>query len=556
MLRGKNYEEVCHNFCWEIPEYYNIGVDVCDKWAKDKYRLALIYVDADEKDHKYTFWELKNLSNQLANAMRANGIEREDRVGILLSQRPETLISHIATYKLGAIAVQLLTLFGPDAIEYRLQDSEARAVITDNENFSKLKEIKDRLPHLKIIMVIDSDKEENVLDFWTCLKKGSREFTPVLTKPKDPALIIYTSGTTGQPKGTLHGHQILLGILPGFEFLHNLFPRQGDLMWTPLDWAYIGGSYDALFPTLHHGYPMLAYRARKFDPEKSFYMMDKYGVRNLMAVPTVLRMMMHAVKIPKDRYNLQLRSITVGGETLGEELSQWSKDVLGVELNEQYGQTECDLVIGFCADVMKIVPGAIGKAVPGHTVKIIDEEGKIAKPGELGEIAVKQPDPVMFLEYWRNPQATGEKFISDWMRTGDYGRQDENGYFWFTGRQDDIIECGGYRIGPGEIEECLMKHEAVALVGVIGVPDPIRGEIVKAFILPQEGVKADKDLEDSIKEFVKTRLEAHAYPREVAFLKDMPMTKTGKILKKELHKIHEEQTAAAKKRGTKILETG
>ncbi|MGD8881992.1 MAG: AMP-binding protein [Desulfobacterales bacterium] len=547
MLRGKTYEEVCNNFSWEIPEYYNIGVDVCDKWANDKYRVALIYVDPDEKDHKYTFWELKNLSNQLANAMRANGIEREDRVGILLSQRPETLISHIATYKLGAIAVQLLTLFGPHAIEYRLQDSEAKAVITDIENLSKIKEIKDRLPSLKMIMVIDPGKEDNVLDFWACLQKGSREFKPILTKPKDPALIIYTSGTTGQPKGTLHGHQILLGILPGFEFYHNLFPKQGDLMWTPLDWAYIGGSYDALFPTLHHGYPMLAFRARKFDPEKSFYMMVKYGVRNLMAVPTVLRMMMHAVERPKERYDLQLRSITVGGETLGEELSQWSIDALGVELNEQYGQTECDLVIGFSTEVMKIVPGAIGKAVPGHTVKIIDEEGQIAKPGELGEIAVKQPDPVMFLEYWRNPESTNEKFIGDWMRTGDYGRQDENGYFWFTGRQDDIIESGGYRIGPGEVEECLMKHEAVSLVGVIGVPDPIRGEIVKAFILPKEGVKADKDLEDSIKEFVKTRLEAHAYPRAVVFLKDMPMTKTGKILKKELRKIHEEQMAAAKK---------
>jgi acetyl-CoA synthetase len=543
MLRGRTYEELYSNFKWEIPQYYNIGVDVCDKWADDKNRLALIYADPHGIDRKYTFSELRNISNRLANALKAHGITRKDRVAILLSQRPETLISHISVYKLGAIAVQLLTLFGPDAIEFRLQDSAAKAVITDKENLSKIWEIKERLPGLKLVIAIDADKEEGAVDFWQCVERGSRDFTPVRTKSDDPALIIYTSGTTGQPKGTLHGHRILPGILPGFEFYHNLFPRKGDLMWTPLDWAYIGGSYDALFPTLHHGFPMLAYRPRKFDAEEAFYMMAKHGVRNLMAVPTVLRMMMHAVKDPRNRYDLQLRSITAGGETLGEALCDWTREYLGVEINEQYGQTECDLVVGFCSEVMSRVPGAIGKAVPGHLVEIINEDGRVAKQDEIGEIAVKGPDPVMFLEYWKNPQATKDKFIGQWMRTGDYGRKDQNGCFWFSGRQDDIIESGGFRIGPGEVEACLMKHRAVALVGVIGVSDPIRGEIVKAFILPKEGVTPDRALEESIKEHVKKRLEAHAYPREVEFLEEMPMTKTGKILKQELRRIHEGQRA-------------
>ncbi|MGD1985516.1 MAG: AMP-binding protein, partial [Desulfobacterales bacterium] len=363
MLRGATYAELCRNFKWEIPQYYNIGVDVCDKWADDPTRLALIYVDPHERDQQYTFRDLRDTSNQLANALKANAIKRGDRIGILLSQRPETLISHIAIYKLGAIAVQLLTLFGPDALEFRLQDSGARAVVTDKENMSKIFEIKERLPGLKLIIVVDAGQQVGVLDFWKCVAKGRRQFSPAKTKPDDPALIIYTSGTTGQPKGTLHGHRLLLGILPGFEFYHNLFPRRGDLLWTPLDWAYIGGSYDALFPTLHHGYPVLAYRPRKFDPEKAFYMMAEYGVRNLMAVPTVLRMMMHAVRRPRERYDLQLRSITAGGETLGEALSDWTREQLGVEINEQYGQTECDLVVGFCSEVMKTVPGSIGKAV-------------------------------------------------------------------------------------------------------------------------------------------------------------------------------------------------
>ena len=541
MLQGKTYEEVCKNFKWKIPKYYNIGVDVCDKWAIDKTRLALIYIDPDGIAQKYTFRALKDISNQLANALRANGIGQTDRVGILLSQQPETLISHIAVYKLGAVAVQLLTLFGPDAIEFRLQDSGSKALITDKTNLPKIYEIKERLPQLELLIAIDSGKDNYVMDFWDCVEKGSRDFSPVNTRPDDPALIIYTSGTTGQPKGTLHGHRLLLGILPGFEFYHNLFPRKGDLMWTPLDWAYIGGSYDSLFPALHHGCPVLAYRPRKFDPEGAFYMMAKYGVRNLMAVPTVLRMMKHAVSRPRERYDINLRSITAGGETLGQELCDWTKECLGIEINEQYGQTECDLVVGFCSEIMNIVPGSIGKAVPGHVVEIIDEDGQIAEDGSLGEIAIKAPDPVMFLEYWKNQRATKDKFIGDWLRTGDYGRKDEQGNFWFSGRRDDIIESSGFRIGPGEIEECLMKHRAVALVGVIGVPDPIRGEIVKAFILPKEDQAPNEALKKSIKDHVKMRLEAHAYPREVVFVDEMPRTSTGKILRDKLRKIHEAQ---------------
>ena len=411
-------------------------------------------------------------------------------------------------------------------------------MITDSANLAKILEIKERLPALKLILVVDSDGLPGILDFWGCVQKGRPYFKPVQTRADDPALIIYTSGTTGPPKGTLHAHRILLGILPGFEFYHNLFPQKGDLVWTPLDWAYIGGSYDTLFPTLHHGYPVLAFRARKFDPDESFSLMAKYGVRNMMAVPTVLRLMMHAVENPREKYDLRLRSITAGGETLGAELYQWSRRALGVELNEQYGQTECDYVIGFCSEVMEVVPGAIGKAVPGHQVDILTANGDVAKAGELGEIAVRCPDPVMFLEYWGDPQATRKKFSGEWMRTGDYGVRDENGHFWFTGRQDELIESGGYRIGPGEVEDCLMKHAAVKLVGVIGVPDDIRGEIVKAYIVLKKGFEPDTVLQESIQQHVKSQLEAHAYPREVEFIRQMPMTKTGKILKNELRKMH------------------
>ena len=537
MLNGQTYEEVCRNFSWKIPDRFNIGVDVCDKWAEGKKRLALIYVGPDEKEQRFSFQDLKALSNRLANALKANGAKQGDRVGILLPQCPETLLSHLAVYKLGCIALPLLTLFGPMALEYRLKDSAAKIVITNNENLSKIIEIRDQLPDLDLIMVVGGVSDGDTMDFWKSVSKGSLDFKPVATLADDPALIIYTSGTTGQPKGTLHAHRLLLGIMPGFEYYHNLFPQNGDLMYTPLDWAYIGGSYDALFPTLHHGVPMLAFRPPKFDPEKAFYMMEKYAVRNLMVVPTALRIMMNDVENVQGRYKIDLRSVTAGGETLGEELYQWSREALGVDLNEQYGQTECDLVVGFSCQVMPIVQGAIGKAVPGHRVEILNQSGDIAADNEVGEICIRRPDPVMFLEYWNNPEATAEKFAGQWMKTGDLGRKDENGHFWFTGRADDLIESGGYRIGPGEVEECLMNHEAVALVCVIGVPDPVRGQIVKAFIVPKEGFKPDLALEESIRNHVKGKLEAHAYPRAIQFLEEMPMTKTGKILKNKLKEM-------------------
>ena len=542
---GKTYEEIYQNFKWEIPEYYNIGEDICDKWATQRHRLALIYRDQDGKEQKYTFWELKNLSNQLANVLSANGIMKGDRVGILLPQCPETLISHISIYKLGGIAVPLFILFGPQALEYRLGNSQAKGVITDRVNLPKILEIRDSLPNLKIIMVVNSEGIESVLDFWGSIEKASRYFTLVSTKAEDPALIIYTSGTTGPPKGALHAHRVLLGHLPGVEFPHNLFPKEGDFFWTPADWAWIGGLIDVLFPSLHHGVPVLAYRATKFDSEEAFYLIAKYGIRNSFMPATALNMM-RQVENPKERYDYKMRSIGSGGETLGEGLLEWGKEIMGLEINEFYGLTECNLVVGNCAEVMKPIRGSMGKAIPGHMVEIINANGEVLKSGEYGEIAVKSPDPVMFLGYWGNPEATKGKFIGDWLRTGDMGKKDKNGHFWFVGREDDVIESGAYRIGPGEVEDCLMRHKAVALAAVVGVPDKIRGEIVKAFIVPKEGVEVNKALEDELKQFVKTKLEAYAYPREIEFVRDLPRTTTGKIMRKELRKMDMERKAEGK----------
>ncbi len=536
MLEKKDtYEEVYRSFRWQIPEEYNIGVDICDKWAGERYRLALIYEDEAGHTEQYTFWDINNLSNRLANAFSAHGIKRGDRVGILLPQCPETAIAHVAIYKLGAIAVPLATLFGPDALEYRLENSGAKAVITDGDNSNKIDSIRENLPELRLLFVTRGKPEGGALDFWKTLEKGASRFEPVRTKADDPALIIYTSGTTGPPKGALHAHRVVLGHIPGVEFFHNFFPRQDDLYWTPSDWAWAGGLLDVLLPSWHHGVPVLAYRARKFDPEQAFHFIAKYGVRNAFIVPTALKLM-RQVENPKERYDYSMRTIGSGGETLGEELLNWGREVMDLEINEFYGQTEVNLVVGNCCEIMPVRRGSMGKPIPGHRVGVVDEGGNIMPPGEVGEIAILRPDPVMFLNYWGNPEATKKKFVGDWSLTGDLGRQDEDGYLWYVARKDDVITSSGYRIGPAEIEDCLLKHPAVALSAVIGKPDPVRTEVVKAFIVLKEGFPVSEGLSAEISAFVRNRLAAHEYPREIEFVAELPMTSSGKIIRGELRR--------------------
>jgi acetyl-CoA synthetase len=543
MLPKKNsYEEVYQGFHWRIPQYYNMGVDICDKWAGQRYRLALIYDDGNGKSEKYTFWDIQNLSNRLANALRANGIERGDRIGILLPQCPETAIAHVAIYKLGAIAIPMATLFGPDALEYRLNNSGAKAVITDGDNVHKIVSLREKVPQLKLVIVTKGGKEPGSLDFWEMVGKGASSFKPVRTKADDPALIIYTSGTTGPPKGALHAHRVLLGHIPGVEFFHNFFPKPGDVYWTPSDWAWAGGLLDVLLPSWHHGVPVFAYRAKKFDPEQAFFFIAKYGVRNAFIVPTALKLM-RQVENPRKRYDYSMRTIGSGGETLGEELLNWGREVMGLQINEFYGQTEVNLVVGNSCEIMPVRRGSMGKPIPGHRVEVVDETGKIMPPGETGEIAILRPDPVMFLNYWQNPEATERKFVGDWSLTGDLGKKDEDGYLWYIARKDDVITSAGYRIGPAEIEDCLLRHHAVSLCAVIGKPDPVRTEVVKAFIVLKQGVTASPDLSTEIREFIRNRLAAHEYPREIEFVEELPMTSSGKIIRGELRRKEVEKQA-------------
>jgi len=530
MLRpGHSYDEVYGGFRWELPERFNIGIAACDRHADGTSKLALVYEAPDGRVERFSFDDLKHLSNLCVNALATFGIGRGDRVGVLLPQRPETAIAHLAIYKLGAVAVPLFVQFGPDALEHRLADSGAKALITDGENLPK---ITADLPDLATVLIVEGDSNGHKL-FWPTLERARDDFSPADTGRDDPALIIYTSGTTGKPKGALHAHRVLLGHLPGVQLPHDFFPHPGDLYWTPADWAWIGGLLDVLLPSLYFGVPVLAHRARKFDPDEAFALIGRHGVRNAFLPPTALKMM-RPLPSPRERFGLALRSVASGGEALGEDILAWSKDALGVAVNEFYGQTEANLLVGNCASLYPVRPGSMGRPIPGHAVAVVSPEGEPMPAGETGIIAVRRPDPVMFLGYWNNPEATAAKFTGDWCLTGDVALQDEDGYIWYKGRQDDLISSGGYRIGPTDIEDCLMKHRAVLMAAAVGQPDPVRGEVVKAFVVPQPGVAAHPGLAEEIRAFVGERLAWYQAPREIVFVDELPLTATGKIIRREL----------------------
>ncbi len=530
----RDYSRLAREFQWAVPARYNIGVDICDRWALTHPGRPAILDDRARGVVVLTYGELMDRSNRLANALRARAVGRGDRVAILLPQSVATAVAHVAIYKLGAVALPLASLFGLDALDFRLRDAGARALVTDAAGVAKLRTIQAERPldTLETLLSVDGP-DGTAVDLDAVIASASPDFHAVDTGADDPAMMIYTSGTTGSPKGALHAHRVLLGHLPGVQFPHEFFPQAGDLFWTPADWAWAGGLLNVLLPSLRFGVPVVARRFDRFDAEAAFELMSRLKVRNAFIPPTALRML-RSVANPRKRFPLALRTLASGGESLGAETYAWGQTTLGLTINEFYGQTECNLVLSSCAAIGVSRAGAIGKPTPGHRVAVIRPDGTICDAGEQGQIAVARPNPVMFLEYWGNPEATRAKFIGDWMTTGDQGSVDADGYVFFLGRDDDVITSSGFRIGPTEIEDCLLRHPAVAMAAAVGKKDALRTEIVKAFIVPRAGVSPSSELVTDIQSFVRTRLSAHEYPREVEFIDELPLTTTGKIIRRIL----------------------
>ena len=535
------------SFRWQVPARYNIARACCGRWAEDRTRFALYYEDEAGHTEAWSFWDVQQAANRLSNVLGAMGVMAGDRVAIILPQRPETGIAHMACYQMGAIAVPVSHLFGADALEFRLTHAGVRVAIIDEGGLEKLGAVRDKLPDLRHVIGVGGARESWVREWNTLLPLASSLYVPRDTAADDAAMIIYTSGTTGNPKGALIAQRSLIGNLSGFVCSHDFYPRRGDMFWSPADWAWTGGLFDALLPSWNFGQPILGYRGR-FDPEKAFWLMQKYGIRNAFLFPTALKMMMKAVPQPKEKYDLPLRSIMSAGETVGEAVCHWAQEALGVTVNEMYGQTEINYIVGNCAAVTAPKPGAMGRGYPGHQLGVLDDEGNPVAPGEMGEVCVQRScngemDPVFMLGYWQNPEATAEKFfgggIDDaqaWGRTGDLAKMDEDGVLWYQGRSDDMFKSAGYRIGPGEIENCLVKHAAVANAAVIGAPDPVRGTVVKAFIVLQAGEKPSAELEASLQQHVRQYLAPYEYPKIIEFIDALPMTTTGKVQRRLLRR--------------------
>lgn len=484
---------------WNIPDRLNMAQQ-CLAHPQD----AVALIELTEQGRRdISFGALSEMTDALARALLRR-VRPGDRIGVLLSQSPWCAAAHLAIWKIGAISVPLFKLFKHDALASRVGDAGCVLVLTDDEGAALLGDL---------------------AEAWRADEVGlAGEPVPFsATRSEDPAVLIYTSGTTGAPKGALHAHRVLAGHLPGVALSHDQLGKVGDCLWTPADWAWIGGLFDVLMPGLALGVPVVAARMAKFSPAECLGVIEAAGVRNVFFPPTALRM------LKAEGTTLSgLRSVASGGEPLGAEMLSWGRAAFGVEINEFYGQTECNMIATSCGAAFAARPGCIGKAVPGHELAVLNRAGK--PTDREGDIAVKKGSASMMLRYWQNPEATAQKYRGDWMLTGDRGVW-EGDFLRFVGREDDVITSAGYRIGPAEIEDCLLTHPAVATCGVVGKPDPLRTQIVKAYVVRKPGAAVD---EIELQAWVKERLASYSYPREITFMDALPMTVTGKVIRKEL----------------------
>ena len=567
------YQAIHRGFGWKVPTRFNMAQACCGQWAAQPAtarRVAIReHVAGQGLGRSWTFGQLQQDANRLSRVLTANGVGRGDRVAIVLPQRYETAVAYMAVLQMGAVAMPLSMLFGPEALSFRINDSQARVAVCDESTVQALQQARPDCPGLQVLMGVGGAAQLADLNLDQAMAASLSTFKPVSTLAEDPAVLIYTSGTTGNPKGALIPHRALIGNLTGFVCSQNWFgfdptdarrPSKA-VFWSPADWAWTGGLMDALLPSLFFGRPIVAFNGR-FSPEVAFEILQSHGVTHTFLFPTALKAMMKAVPEVKGRYRLKLQAMMSAGEAVGDAVFGYCQAQMGVTVNEMFGQTEINYVVGNCARLWPAKPGSMGKGYPGHQVAVIDEAGQLCPPGTPGEVAVNrfdvhgQPDPVFFLGYWKNDKATKAKYTGDWCRTGDMAVCDEDGYLWYQGRTDDMFKAAGYRIGPGEIENCLVKHPAVANAAVVPKPDADRGAVVKAYVVlspdwlsrrPAGSGQAsfDDEVRRELQAHVRGLLAPYEYPKEIEFIDQLPMTTTGKVQRRVL-RLQEEARATAR----------
>ena len=570
-----HYADLHGRFGWQVPRRFNMAAVCSRRWAADPataQQTAVIATAPGQPDRHHSYAELQQQANRLSSALAALGVRRGDRVAIVMPQRFETAVAYMAVLQMGAVGMPLSQLFGPEALEFRLQDSEAVVAICDGSTLAAVQSVSGNCPQLRALIAVEAPAP-GALAWSDLLASASDRFKAVDTLADEAAVLIYTSGTTGNPKGALIPHRALIGNLTGFVCSQNWFgfdpfdatkPSQA-VFWSPADWAWTGGLMDALLPSLYFGRPIVAFNGR-FSPQAAFELMERHGVTHTFLFPTALKAMMKAYPQPRKQFRVQLQAIMSAGEAVGDAVFAYCQRQLGVTVNEMFGQTEINYIVGNCARLYPAKPGSMGKGYPGHRVAVIDDEGHECPVGVPGDVAVHRldvhgdPDPIFFLGYWKNEAATRAKFTGDmassWCRTGDMAIRDAEGYLWYQGRADDVFKAAGYRIGPGEIENCLVKHPAVANAAVVPKPDAERGAVVKAYVvLAQEylNAKPGRSLGDAgfearltaeLQAHVKGKLAPYEYPKDIEFVASLPMTTTGKVQRRVLRQQEEARARA------------
>ena len=547
-----HYPALHTGFRWQVPARFNMAQVCARRWADDPRhagQTAVIATAPDQPDTVHSYAQLQEQANRLSHALVAMGVRRGDRVAIVMPQRFETAVAYMAVLQMGAVGMPLSQLFGPDALAFRLHDSEAVVALCDASTVAAVQGVSGDCPSLRGIVAVGGGA--GVLDWSTVLAQESGHFRPVDTLADEAAVLIYTSGTTGNPKGALIPHRALIGNLTGFVCSQNWFgfdpwdasATSDAVFWSPADWAWTGGLMDALLPTLYFGRPIVAHNGR-FSPQTAFELLQRHGVTHTFLFPTALKAMMKAYPHPREHFSFRLDAIMSAGEAVGDAVFAYCRDQLGVTVNEMFGQTEINYIVGNCSRLWPAKPGSMGKGYPGHRVAVIDDDGHECPVGVPGDVAVHrldvhgEPDPIFFLGYWKNEGATRAKFTGDpansWCRTGDLAVRDADGYLWYQGRSDDVFKAAGYRIGPSEIENCLVKHPAVANAAVVPKPDAERGAVVKAYVVLTPGVQGDDALVAALQQHVKGQLAPYEYPKEIEFIDTLPMTTTGKVQRRVL----------------------
>ena len=523
---------------WNAPDEINVGHETCDRHAEGGNNEAMVHVAEDGTTTRMSFDELSRRSSSFANALESAGVETGDRVFSYMPRIPEHYVALIGTLKSGAVFGGINERFGPDGISYRLDDCDASAIVTTSENLETVEEALEETDVDTVFVVGDDAGGHTSYD--DAVEAASNDYDAERTGGEDDALLYYTSGTTGLPKGVLHKHRWVAGVAATQRYAVDL--QDDDLYWSTGDLGWLTGPINTL-GAWFWGTTLFVYEG-EFDPAEWADLLDEHPVSVIFSVPTAYRMLREKDELLED-VDLDLRHALSIGEPLSAGVVEWGEDVLGVTVHDTYGQTETGNMIINNYPAMELRPGSMGKPLPGIEAEIVDPDtGEVLPPGETGEIAERGDFPCFFAEYWEEPEKTADCFVDgpdgEWYLSGDLGHKDEDGYFWFEGRADDVILSSGYRIGPFEVESSLGEHEAVAESAVVPKPDEKRGNIVKAYVVPSEGTETSETLKQEIKQHVKDELSAHEYPREIEFVDELPKTVTGKIRRKELREQEQE----------------